>query len=268
MKFSSDEYFSRLMIEIMNEDEEDIAFSQLRNVIKAEVYNQICMSVDVQDREDILSEVIVVVVRQLPIFIQNSKDKSEAQRAEWIHRVTHGVIVAYYRQRKKNYTVPLVVPQFDKEDSKLKEIVDDKLNPEIVFIEKEFDLVYLELLQALFNIRTSPEKLMAFVYSRIIFNEYGRINGKSTFAQEHLHGKSLYQIMEEMQFELEQSFQKKIPSYVYEGLKKKLTEKDSEGYDVGDHIFELNVLKIMDGNSRIQKKMAKMKSDSKKGGNQ
>lgn len=55
---------------------------------------------------------------------------------------------------------------------------------------------------------------------------------------------------------------------MYEGLKKKLTEKDSEGYDVGDHIFELNVLKIMDGNSRIQKKMAKMKSDSKKGGNQ
>ena len=40
MKFSSDEYFSRLMIEIMNEDEEDIAFSQLWNVIKAEVYNQ------------------------------------------------------------------------------------------------------------------------------------------------------------------------------------------------------------------------------------
>lgn len=98
---------------------------------------------------------------------------------------------------------------------------------------------------------------MAFVYSRMIFNEYGRINGKSTFAQGHLNGKSLYQIMEEMQFELEQSFQKKIPSYVYEGLKKKLTEKDSEGYDVGDHIFELNVLKIMDGNSRIQKKMVK-----------
>lgn len=139
---------------------------------------------------------------------------------------------------------------------KLAEGSDSTKSPETIMVESEVSKKLLEKLTQLYSINTSPEKLIAFTYSRLIFPYIGDVvSGKPSKVYEHLYGFRLYDLYECMVDDLMSVIDGFIPKETFLPLREKLDIIDSDGHAIGEKSFDLQVRQITDGVHRIHKKL-------------
>ena len=245
MGFGSDDFFVNLKSEIMNSDGDGAIFYILDREVKKIVYPIIKNRIPYEYTDDVYHEVFFSVWRNISSFIINMEAKTESQRVAWLITITKRRIADYYEKVNKEQNRKVYLEDIDYEISTNEEISDIEKN--------EFTSRMYDVLHHLFSISTSPEKIISFIYSKIILSSETS-GGKPSITSEHLHGYILFDIFEMMKRDLELYFDVQIPEKVYDPLLEKLNKVEN-GRKVGEKEYQLTIKTITDATNRIQKKM-------------
>lgn len=279
MRFASQDFFDKLKEAIIDENGDDSIYTELYDVLLHDTRYRIIRNVGFQDWEDVFQEVAWAVIRQLPRYLMKSENMHEAQRQAWLNLIVDRKSASWLEKinqmkkqkkkeqegqedskRQKKRTLSLDMLQELNEEShnpiKLAKESDSTKSPETIMVESEVSKKLLEKLTQLYSINTSPEKLIAFTYSRLIFPYMGDgVSGKPSKVYEHLYGFRLYDLYECMMDDLMSVIDGFIPKETFLPLRKKLDIIDSDGDAIGEKSFDLQVRQITDGVHRIHKKL-------------
>lgn len=264
MHFSSDEFYQKLKTEITNPQCDGSIYNVLYEVIKKDVsgyiYNKIKRE---EDCKEVFQEIYFSVWRGLSDFVSKSEFLCEYQRKAWLNRIVKCRIADFYKQYYKydSKKQDMGEKELEEELERQKCTPKDAIENEV--ISKEPNRYILEQLKKLFALNTSPEKIIAFVYTKIIIpNEtISGFNGKPAATYAIVSGKSLFYLRQDMNQHLKQMFRYPIPEEIYQGLDMKLI-KELDGKLVGDNLFSIDIKTITDGNNRIQKRMSNIQDST------
>ena len=260
MRFSTDEFYYELKEHATNPNEDGSIFTLLYDTMKTDLMGFISSNLggDLKNEaDDVFHMVYLSVWRALPQFLNNSELMHENQRAAWLMTITNRRIAdclrKYYHMKNEQ---PL-------EDELINSIPDNNSQPEKQVFDKMISEKVLLSLTQLFSIKTSPEKIIGFLYSKIIIpiETGGRCNGRPTETAERLVGKTLFEIRNEIVDDLEMTFEGHIPLEVFTVFDEKLNKKNEKGIPVGEQQFGLDIKKITDGTNRIQTKLQEKESE-------
>ncbi len=251
MNFASDEFFQYLKKEITREEADGKIYYELEIVIKQTVYKVISKKVPNEYIDDVYQDVFFSVWRNLADFIEKSDNISEAQRMSWLLTITERRIADFYAKYYKKNGILVSID----DDEKTIQIADSRNDPAENIGKNEFTKNMELILYELFRINTAPEKIISYIYSKIIFSIDDKVNSKPSYTVEYLTGKSLYWVFDDMKRELSYVLGVEIPEHIFGSLKSKLNYVDDSGKMVGERLFMSSVKKITDSNSRIQKKL-------------
>lgn len=245
MGFGSEEFFLYFKTEVMNLDGDGTIYYILDQEIKKIACPIIKNRIPYESVDDVYQEVFFSVWRNISAFIINMEGKTEGQRVAWLLTIIKRRIADYYAKLDKEQSNKVYLEDIG---DKLSEEEDTK-----GIEEDEFTSCMNQTLFQLFSISTSPEKIISFVYSKIILSsETG--SGKPSITSEYLQGYRLFDIFEMMKKDLEACLEVQIPESVFIPLLEKLN-KIEEGHLVGSKEYRLSTKTIVDGTNRIQKKM-------------
>lgn len=262
MEFAKDDFYNHLKNEVNNSEGDGTIFFELDKVLKKSIYFLISKKVPESNRDDVYQNVFFAVWRSLPSYLQNFDNSTEAQRAAWLYEITRHKIADFYeREYKKTRRTSSIEAIMEECQSDFA----DSVNIEEIVLNRDINYMLQEALLHIFSLNTSPEKIIGFVYAKIIlFLDSSRIqNGKPSEVYEILSGKSLFEIRNNIKYELEEALGKKVPESIFLEFDKKLLIEKEDGL-VGERLFSISVKTITDGTNRIQKKIqcivSKMKS--------
>ncbi len=244
MTFGNEETFS-LIERILLRSEEN-AYDPLCVILYEDVgilINKYCQDVRYHDREDLKQEVVSKVIIYLPRFYNDSAQKTEAERNSWLKSVVINARNDYFRKMTRY----LEKNALEYEDSFGQ--VDE------TSIEKKIELreTLFETLSLAFSIRTSPEKLMAFVYNNLL-GRLTRTNGSPLNIYETFKGCTLRVMAKKMVFDLSEALQCEIPSWVIKPLQDKVDLRPED-------YFDLSPRGITDSSNWIAKKIKEHQRD-------
>ena len=247
MNFASDEFFQYLKTEVMKEESDGQIYFELEKVIKKSVYGLIYRKVPHDSVDDVYQEVFFTVWRRLTDFLLKSENMKPAQRMSWLLTIVNRRIADYYEKQERFKEIASI----DDENSNIS--MSDARSG--IVEQEEFTKCMHDLFNTLLDMKTAPEKILGYVYSKLVLKSDGRNSGKPSIAVDYLTGKSLYDIFYCMKKDLQCSLGVVIPEYVFIPLKNKLDSIDKNGNLVGNRVFTYTVKKVTDGNNRIQKKL-------------
>lgn len=187
-----------------------------------------------QDWEDILQILVYKVLTRLPEFYLKSGQLSEQSRNAWLKTVVMNERNSIYRKMKK----PVEVEYQDAFRSASEPDTAQKA-------EKREEL--LEAIQHVFQLPTSPDKLIAFVYSQL-FHVLSGVNGSPRTVLEKFEGMALSDMYQEMVSDFSDILQYQVPRQVLEPLANKVAA-------CPDMKFSLSAHQITDSGYRIRKKI-------------
>lgn len=254
MRFGKDSTFEYISKNIYDAGNRDGMFVDLYEIIRQDMH--VCLrKVPESDREDILQEIVIAAFSKLQRDLSELQLRSEGGRNAWLYTVAMNKINDLYRQKgsrqedlvEEEYFFDLNVETESDEYSKL--IESYEVNPIIV-----------QILCELSTVRTTPEKIMAAMYSKLIINleECGKFNGKPGETEKRLKGKTLFSIREEMEKDLSRLLERQIPREIFAPIDQKLEAINRDGDRVGNQQFELNVKTITDATNRVFTKVVKV----------
>lgn len=243
LNFASDEFFVHLKNEVQKEDSNGDIYLELDRVVRNCIMGFIVLKVPDGYEEDVYQEVFFTVWRNLSSYILKMEEKSENQRFAWLITITKRRIADFYERYYKRGKDDIYIDGLENWDI----AADNEDSDECTALMKE-------VLSQLFSIATSPEKIMSYVYSKIILS-METTSGKPKETMDYLYGRNLFQIFEKMKVDLQMILGVSICDSVFKSLEEKLYGIDSDGKYIGEKTFELDIRKIVDGSSRIQKKL-------------
>lgn len=249
MGFGANQFFDNLKKEVINPDGDGSIYFLLDQEVKKIVYPIIKNKISFEYVDDVYQEVFFSVWRNIASYLINMEDKTESQRIAWLITITKRRIADFYDKLSRLDPEKVYLEDIEYEIAVKDNSIDDN---------NEFTSRMREILFHLFSISTSPEKIISFVYSKIILSSETS-SGKPSITSEYLKGYKLYDIFEMMKRDLEMCLEVKIPENVYLPLVEKL-DKVQDDEKVGNKRFQLSVRTIVDGTNRIQKKMESKKS--------
>ncbi len=249
MRFTSVEFIEYLKSEFNTADCcSDNLFLELNSAIKQEVYGSILKKVPSDFVEDVYQEVCLSVWKNIYEFILTMGNKDEYQRKKWITTITNRRITDFYRSFYSKVYENEVYDELTLENESLG-YYDYFSN-----IDKELDDEMQELLISIFSINTSAEKIIGYMFAKIIISE-GKGGAKPKQTEQSLKGKKLFDLLILLRKELPLVLGATIPDKTYFPLEEKLKRIAPDGEIEGNKCFELDVKKITDGTNRIQKKI-------------
>ena len=102
MRFASQEFFNHLKSELQDENGDVQIYADISKMIERETKWKLLNSVDKEeDREDILQEIKMAVIKGLPNYILNSETLHEAQRQTWLNAIVEHKI-SNWRKKTDN----------------------------------------------------------------------------------------------------------------------------------------------------------------------
>jgi|GEM_PF-6502944 len=230
----------RLMERALAEGDEAV-YDQLCRII----YDDAGMLIRVLDRrlhredaEDILQNTVCKVIVNLPRFYQQSAEKSTQERNAWLRRIVENERNDYYRSVKrtrKNDTVEYndeLDRQYTEDDFVRRLAARDAL---------------LDAMKTAFAIDTAPERLIAFVYNRLLGALQGS-NGSPKGIVAEFSGVSLAVAYHRMVLDLSDTLECDIPAGVLAPLREKVEASP-------DKPFALTPRTITDSSNWIVSKM-------------
>lgn len=239
MLFGTKETFS-LISSALSQDKAE-AYEPICKVLYDDariLINRYCQGVSATDKEDLLQEVVWNVLRDLPRFFEASTYNTEQQRNAYLKRVVYNICMDFFRKAKKSLLTDAV---------DLSEALDAATGDD--FVERiENKGAFLQALQGAFEINTTPERLIAFVFNRLIGALKGK-NGSPKSIVEMYDGAPLQVVFEQMVAELNHILGDEIPDGVLKPLREKVYSANR------DRPFHLTARQIADGSNWIVEKI-------------
>lgn len=220
-------------------------------------------SVPEHEREDVLQEIYITVLQRLAPYVKNSAALSPAQRNSWLRTLAERRIAdfwrGYYREEREVVDTgdasvsrlrKVSLSLFDGEDGEERDIPQEQ--QEFVRLEEEDPQRLYRLLTLLFSIRTTPDKLLAFIFNKIILADYaGIVKNKTTAIATRLKGKKLGVIYAAVKIELPRTLDVAIPDEVFAPLRDKLAE-EKDGIAYYERTFDLSPRAITDSSNWLK----------------
>lgn len=267
MRFASQEFFNHLKQELGNDSGDGRIYEEVCYLIESETKWKLARAISIkEDREDILQEIKIAVLTKLPDFILNSENLHEAQRQSWLNTIVERKISNWCRKPDNLSHDSLDRTSSDDggEEYMPKELVEATSSmenePESVHMDENISAALGSVLYDLFSLRTSPEKLVCFVYSRLLIPQMvqSRHSGKPTETERILRDVTLYEIYDNMIEDFQKLLCENIDPEVFKPLKEKLDQIQEDGQPVGSRQFNLTVKQIVDSTNRVNKKVQDM----------
>ena len=184
MRFGTNEFFQYMKKHIIDENY-DTFYIEIFNVVedyaRAIFYKKDFKpshNISKEDIEDVLQEIQLSVLHGLIPFIKDSENKSVGERNSWLATIINNKVNDFFRKLYK--TIDITILSIDDNDI----YIDDRdgkdlENDFIELIDTENFLRLCERLMELFKIRTSPEKILAYLFNRFIceFSNTKKSNG-------------------------------------------------------------------------------------------
>lgn len=249
MDFGSETFFQRLR-DGMLASADDTFYSGVLAGIEHDIRPRVASMVTHPDEDDVVQQILLAVWISLPKFVRTSSGLSPAQRNAWLLRIVNNKIADYFRTR---YT------------SKEELIIDDNqecsapatFDPYVSLESDENNQIDEERIDNLINYVCSlnilPEKIIAFLYSKVIFflNSGGKLKGSAKYAYDVLNGKRFCDVMPALQADLDAALGRPVPKSVYDMLLKKI------GLDNMNCLLQIELQTITDSTSYIIKRVRK-----------
>ena len=165
MVFGNDSFFNSLK-STMLQDPDGSSYSEILKTVENDVLPRILSKVDYPDCDDVLQQVLVSVWISLAKFVMTSEDNTPAQRNAWLNRIVDNRISDYFR---KQYSIREV--SIDDDISVLEAALEHDPYAEIEAQENErgHQEKLDNALSYIFSLNIAPEKIIAFMYSKVIF---------------------------------------------------------------------------------------------------
>ncbi len=170
------------------------------------------------------------------------------------------------KERERCYkTLRNKIPLVPDPDGRLA-ATDNENIPEKQVILDDIDSRIATHLEKILNIKTAPEKRMAYIYSKIIIPiEWGgHISGKPRAAEKRLKDHTLFDVLEMMKDDLTVAFNRTFPDNIFSKLESDLNvpeEGNNSKKCVGHRFFGLSCNQITSGTNRIQDKVDEFYDD-------
>lgn len=251
MWFGSNEFFFYIKDNIQNEN--ITMYNKIYDVVKHDTYNIMSVyELSKEDREDILQEVEITVVRNLVKYLIESETCTEIQRNAWLRKVVKNKVYDYYRKRGR-------ILEFIGGEDVLENATNEHDSIEECIIQQcDVKEVNAELLRAISKacyINTTPEKIIAFLLNKVLGAlVLERTHGSPQEVIRMLEGKTLDVAFIIMKKEIQNALSVDIPDEIYEGLNQKL-EQRVEGEYVKNRRFHISARTITDSSSWIKSKL-------------
>ncbi len=245
MKFGSDETFA--LIETALNQEGTEAYEPIWEIIYQDLgllIGKHCHDITEDIREEIRQELALSIREKLLWIYRKTVDKSERERNAYLVTIVENRRKDYKRIQRKT----LGDESLDSEDAPVvpcgRDFTRQVLNRFEIF----------DALKHVFELKSSPDRLLAFVYNCMLANLDG-FNGSPREIIEDFDGKPVRFMIDKMVEDLELLLNTEVPPDVLEPLESKMADY-SENY-----VFNCTVRQITDSSSEIRKKMKEMKKN-------
>ncbi len=239
MTFGSDQTFS-LIQEILLQDNGE-AYEPLCQILFEDVemlINKYCQGVQTADKEDLRQEIVWNVLRDLPNFYEKSQNNTEQQRNKYLKSMTHNACMDFFRKAKRS----VLTNASDINDPAIHAVAED-FSKRIVDRE-----LFLDALKGAFSINTTPDKLLAFVYNRLLGTMSGK-NGKPKEIIGEFDSIPIQKMYEQMVSDLSHVLGISLPAEVLSPLRERVY---GEFYD---SVFHMSAHQIADSSKWIVEKV-------------
>ena len=239
MLFGSERVFS-LIGEILNQDDGE-AYEPLCKILYEDIellINKYCQGIQAADKEDLKQEIVWSVIKDLPRYYNQSANKTEKQRNTYLKTLTYNACMDFFRRAKRS----VLSKALDIDDLTLRASEDDFSSR---VIDRE---AFLTALKGAFEFHTTPDKLMAFVYNRLI-EKLTSENGSPKSIIDRFDGQPLSFMYEQMVADLNSILGIRLPDDVVAPLRTQIYSGSSEA------VFHMTAHIIADSSSRIVNKV-------------
>lgn len=238
-------------------------YKHVYNVVKADTLSVLsAYRLQKDDKDDIIQEVQLEVIKRLVKFVHDSENNTEAQRNAWLHTIINSKICDFFRKKYKR--IEDSIEDLLLNTKKHKEFASSN-NIEERIKQLEVQSKLLEAIELVCNINTSPEKIISFLFSRVIgVLELSRKNGSPLQVVQELNGKTLKGASELLKRKLQSVLTILIPDDVYKGLDDKIEQEYL--INVCSRTFMIDPRTIADSSNWIGKKIKQneLKTDETK----
>lgn len=239
MEFGTEQTLS-LIKQALSQNTTD-AYDMLYHIVCKDaslLINKYCAGLQPADKEDILHDVVWRVLQDLVRFYEASSQNTEQQRNAYLKKLTYNVCIDFYRKAKNTALFEI---------TDISEITDTTLGDGFVKRIEDKEL-FLWALKKTFEINTSPDKLLAFVFSRLLWPNKKK-NGDPKAIVEQFEGVPIQTVYEHMVADLTDVLGDTIPREVLMPLREKVFEER-----VG-RTFHMTAHQIADSSNWIVKKV-------------
>lgn len=197
MIFGSEQFFQKLK-DGMRSGAGKTFYTSVLEEIEHDIRPRVASMVTYPDDDDVIQHILLAVWISLAKFVRTSADLSPAQRNAWLLRIVNNKIADYFRIRYANKEDPIL-------DSMQEYFALTTLDPSISLEEDEDKHASEQQVDKLINYVCSlnilPEKIIAFLYSKVIFflNSGGTLKGSAKYAYDVLNGKRFCDVMPALQ---------------------------------------------------------------------
>ena len=252
MTFGSNEFFIKLKIGMTSGGSEEF-YSEVLDVVKNHAYPRIASRVEYPDSDDVLQQVLISVWVSLSKYVVSSEHFTPAQRNAWLNRIIDNKIADYYREQyAKREDISAEETLIN-----LKHLMEspDTVLEKVEEIEDTQDYVN-GIINFICSMDIAPEKIIAFFYSKVIYflEAGGTLKGSAKYAYEKINGKSLQELWQAFQLDLDAALDRHVPSSVLTSLREKIIESDLQC------VISIKIDTISDSTNYIVKRIRKTKN--------
>lgn len=250
MNFGSDRTFE-IIKDVLTQKKEE-AYEPLCKILYEDVgclMDKFFHGVQKADKDDLIQNVVWKVIRDLPRFYESSAGYLEQQRNAYLKRVVRNECLDFFKKNRR--TVLKEMADFN--DAQGEAATTDFVKQ---IIDKES---FYQALRRFFLLKTTPDKLLAFVYNRLLSGMSGSKGSPLTIIED-FDGMFLREIYERMVLDLNHVLGEKVPSNVLEPLKKRVYGR------YYNERFRMTARTITDSGSNFVKKV-KEQTKNEKGSN-
>lgn len=199
--------------------------------------NSMMKGIQKADKDDVIQFVVMKMFRALPRFYQTSikNNNTEQQRNAYLKRAVQNEVKSFFKSKAEK-----------SREIKISETLAQKDSFEIKI--ETIDELYRNL-KTVFEFNTTPDRLIAFVYNRLLSALSGK-NGKPQEISAIFYSKEIIELYEKMIYDLSETLHCEIPYEVLEPLLIKVEKCPNA-------MFSLSPRTITDSSSEFVKKLKK-----------
>ncbi len=258
MKFGSKSYFDYMAANI-SIPESEYMYMDLCQVLRKDIFHMIVsMGVRESERESVFEDVCTKVISSLVDFLQNSSEKTDAQRNSWLKKTVRCVIYDHFRRECREYDVSSLEQIVTNGEMHIQYVSENSIEELEHAREVNSDLT--DAIADVCALNTTPDKIIAFFLNcyECICGSI-RQNGSPKQICEEFNGKTLHEAAETMKKRMQDSVAFYIPAQAYRALDDKIAQAAENNENA---YFSMSPKMISDATRWIHSKLAEKRSEN------